>query len=244
MRASAALSEGVLASSMIALMSLRAACASLSTSASLASYSCLRSLYPISSGGSCIFAITIRRSARARSSNRILIRVRCAFAGMYLAVSSSSRWPTRPTINIDSTDVATMRTINPTAMATIRLLIDCLIIDPENFFKFRRVRVFEMSLPPCDSGLVMDGLKAMDRRWNALVARLQLQGKELRIMARLMQIAAVEPQAFLLRRLPHVALFTFPWAGVLCRIRAETPDLADLVGHFLTDEISDPAVHR
>lgn len=45
----------------------------------------------------------------------------------------------------------------------------------------------------CDSGLVIDGLKAMDRRWNALAARLQLQGKELRVMARLMQIAAVEP---------------------------------------------------
>ena len=47
-------------------------------------------------------------------------------------------------------------------------------------------------LPPT-SGLVIDGLKAIDRRWNALAARLQLQGKELRIMARLMQIAAVEP---------------------------------------------------
>ena len=78
----------------------------------------------------------MRRSASARSSDRILIRVRCALAGKYLAVSSSSRWPTRPTITIDSTDVATMRTINPTAMATIRRLIDCLIIDPENFLKF------------------------------------------------------------------------------------------------------------
>ena len=147
MRASAALSEGVLGSSMIALMSVRAACASLSISAPLASYSCLRSLYPASSGGSCIFAITMRRSARARSSDKILIRVRCALAGLYLAVSSSSRWPTRPTMIIDSTDVATMRMINPTAMATIRLLIDCLITDPENFFRLR-VRIFEMSRPP------------------------------------------------------------------------------------------------
>jgi hypothetical protein len=55
---------------------------------------------------------------------------------MYLAVSSSSKWPTRPTITIDKTDVATMSKINPTAIATIRRLIDCLIIDPENFVKF------------------------------------------------------------------------------------------------------------
>jgi hypothetical protein len=40
-----------------------------------------------------------------------------------------------------------MRTINPAAMATIRLLIDCLITDPENLFRLR-VKVFEMSRPP------------------------------------------------------------------------------------------------
>jgi hypothetical protein len=32
-------------------------------------------------------------------------------------------------------DVATIRMINPTAMAAIRLLTECLMIDPENFFK-------------------------------------------------------------------------------------------------------------
>jgi len=53
-----------------------------------------------------------------------------------LAVSSSSGWRIRATITIDKTDVATIRMINPTAMATIRRLIDCLIIDPEIFFKF------------------------------------------------------------------------------------------------------------
>src|SRR5271168_4718842 len=63
-------------------------------------------------------------------------------------------------------------------------------------------------------------------------------------MARLVQIAAVEPEAFLLRRLPHVALFAFPWAGVHGSIRAEPPDLADLVGHFPADEIGDKAIHR
>ena len=32
-------------------------------------------------------------------------------------------------------------------------------------------------------GLVIDGLQAIDRRWNAFVARFQLQGEELRVMA-------------------------------------------------------------
>ena len=31
--------------------------------------------------------------------------------------------------------------------------------------------------------LVMDGLQAIDRRWNAFVTRFQLQGEELRVMA-------------------------------------------------------------
>jgi hypothetical protein len=150
MRASAALSEGVLVSSMIALMSLRAACASLTTSESLASYNCLRVSYPISSGGSCIFAITIRRSARALSNDKILIRVKWVLTGVYLVVSSSSRRPTWPTITIDSTDVATMRMIKPTAMATIRLLIDRLIIDPDSF---RRLSVSAMEMAALPLGI-------------------------------------------------------------------------------------------
>src|ERR1700749_2546497 len=84
--------------------------------------------------------------------------------------------------------------------------------------------------------LVMDGLQAIDRRRNSFVACFQLQREELRIMARLMQIAAVEPQAVLLGRLPHVALFALPWAGVLGRVRAEPPNLADLVGRVPADE--------
>ena len=31
--------------------------------------------------------------------------------------------------------------------------------------------------------LVIDGLQAIDRRWNAFVARFELQGEELRVMA-------------------------------------------------------------
>jgi hypothetical protein len=37
---------------------------------------------------------------------------------------------------MDRTDVATIKTINPTAIATIRRRIDCLIIDPEKFLSF------------------------------------------------------------------------------------------------------------
>ena len=135
-------------SSMIALMSLRVACASPSTSASLASYSSLWALYPITSGGTSIFAITMRRRARARSSDNTLSCAKCAITGVYLADSSSSRWPTRPTITIDRTDIATMRMVNPTTIATIRRLIDCLIIDPDSFFKLFSVRVLGMAFAP------------------------------------------------------------------------------------------------
>ena len=48
----------------------------------------------------------------------------------------------------------------------------------------------------------------------AFHARLQLQRQVLRIVARLVQVAAVEPQRRLLRRLPHVALLAFPGSGV------------------------------
>ena len=49
-------------------------------------------------------------------------------------------------------------------------------------------------------------------------------------MAGLVQVAAVEPQRFLLRRLPNVAQLAFPRAGVLGGVGAEAPALADFVG--------------
>jgi len=76
------------------------------------------------------------------------MRAKCSLAGVYLTVISSNRWPTRPTITIDRRDVATIRTTNPTAIATIRRLIDCLIIEPENVFSFCSERVLEMALHP------------------------------------------------------------------------------------------------
>ncbi|MGY4351793.1 hypothetical protein ACVWXM_008286 [Bradyrhizobium sp. GM7.3] len=75
-RASAALSDGVLSSSMIALISFRAASASCSTWASVSLKIFSRAAKPSSSGGVCILAITMRRIASARSSERTLDRAR------------------------------------------------------------------------------------------------------------------------------------------------------------------------
>jgi len=61
---------------MIELISARAASASLPISARSASYSFRRSAKAASSGGDCIFAITILRSANACSSERTFIRAR------------------------------------------------------------------------------------------------------------------------------------------------------------------------
>src|SRR6266550_7043680 len=54
----------------------------------------------------------------------------------------------------------------------------------------------------------------------------------------------MEPKPLLLRRLPHISLFAFPWAWVFGRIRAQSPDLAYLVGDFPGDQVRGEAVHR
>ncbi|KAA3452615.1 hypothetical protein C7I87_00070 [Mesorhizobium sp. SARCC-RB16n] len=63
---------------------------------------------------------------------------------------------------------------------------------------------------PCD-GLAA----AVDRCGQAKLPGLQLQRQILRIVARLMEVAAMEPQRLLLGRLPHVALLAFPGTGVV-----------------------------
>src|SRR6476646_534730 len=55
-------------------------------------------------------------------------------------------------------------------------------------------------------------LQAIDRRREPVHARLGLQRQELRVVAILVQIAALKPERFLLRRLPHVALLALPRA--------------------------------
>src|ERR1700690_821200 len=64
---------------------------------------------------------------------------------------------------------------------------------------------------------------AVDRRGDALQARFQLQRQELGIVARLVQVATVEPQRLLMRRLPHVAQLALPGSRILAGIRAEAP---------------------
>src|ERR1700682_2281696 len=54
----------------------------------------------------------------------------------------------------------------------------------------------------------------------------------------------MEPEPALLCRLPHVALLALPGARVFGRVRVQSPDLAYLVGDFLRDQVSGPAVHR
>src|SRR3981081_3157765 len=93
------------------------------------------------------------------------------------------------------------------------------------------------------SAAVVDLLKSVNRRGNAFHSRLQLQGQKLRVVARLVQVTAMEPKPLLLWGLPHISLLTFPGARVFGRIRAQSPDLAHLVSDFLRDQIRGPAVH-
>src|SRR5277367_1544475 len=91
---------------------------------------------------------------------------------------------------------------------------------------------------------MVDLLKTVDRCVNAFHSRLQLEGQKLRVVAGLVQVTAMEPKPLLLRRLPHVSLLAFPWAGVFGRIRAQSPDLAYLVGDLPGDQIRSKTVHR
>src|ERR1035437_4314906 len=83
---------------------------------------------------------------------------------------------------------------------------------------------------PCTtSGQVMDLLKSVHGRRDALVPRLELKREIQRVVPRLVQVAAVKPQRRLLGRLPHVPLFALTGTWVLGRVRPQPPDLADLV---------------
>src|SRR5258708_3067690 len=94
------------------------------------------------------------------------------------------------------------------------------------------------------SAEMMDLLKAIHRRRNAFQPCLELERQKLRIMARLVQVTTMEPKRLLLGRLPHVSLLAFPRSWIFGRIRAEAPDLANLVGDLLGNKVRFPAVHR
>src|ERR1700722_502763 len=77
----------------------------------------------------------------------------------------------------------------------------------------------------------------------ALHARFELQGQVAGVVPRQGEVAAVEPQAVLGGRFPHVAQLALPRARVLRRARAESPDLPDLVGHVLADDAGGQLIH-
>src|SRR3954451_17588299 len=87
-------------------------------------------------------------------------------------------------------------------------------------------------------------LQAMHGRRNAFHSSLELERQKLRIVTRLVQVAAMKPKRLLLGRLPHISLLTFPWARVFSRVRAQSPNLAYLVSSSLGNQICCPAVHR
>src|SRR6266511_3110623 len=57
-----------------------------------------------------------------------------------------------------------------------------------------------------------------------------------------MQVPAMEPERRLLGRLPHVAHFAFPGAGVFAGVGSQPPALAHFVGHFLGYNFGGPSV--
>jgi hypothetical protein len=63
-------------------------------------------------------------------------------------------------------------------------------------------------------------------------------------VARLVQVAAVEPQGLLLGRLPHVAQLAFPGAGVLGVSEPRPQHLPTLSATSCEISFGRPAVHR
>src|ERR1700710_941282 len=84
----------------------------------------------------------------------------------------------------------------------------------------------------------------VDRGRKPFHSRLQLKRQILRVMARLMQVAALEPETRLLRRLPHIAQLALPGTWILGGVGAEAPALADPIRDLWADQLGGPAVHR
>src|ERR1700751_4308611 len=94
------------------------------------------------------------------------------------------------------------------------------------------------------SARVMRLLQSVNRRRQALHARLDLKREYERIVARQVKVATVEPEARLLGRLPHVSWLALPWARIAWNAGAEPPALADLVRNVLGNDGRHRAVHR
>src|SRR6187431_3639498 len=83
----------------------------------------------------------------------------------------------------------------------------------------------------------------IDRRGQPFHPRLDLQRDVQRVETALHQIAALEPQALLCGRFPHVAQLAFPGTGIPCSARAQAPAWADLALHFRRDQFAHPFAH-
>src|SRR5438270_8428826 len=93
------------------------------------------------------------------------------------------------------------------------------------------------------STAVMDLMKSVHGCVEADRPGLELQREIERVVSRLVQVSAVEPQRLDLGGLPHIALLALPGAGILCGARPQPPYLADAIGDLLGDEVGRPAVH-
>ena len=86
-------------------------------------------------------------------------------------------------------------------------------------------------------------LQLVNWRWNAFHARLDLERQKLRIMPRLVQVSTMKPKRILLRRLPHILLFTLPRAGVFWSVGPQSPAFPDFVRGVLIYQIGNLTVH-
>src|ERR1700674_571444 len=90
---------------------------------------------------------------------------------------------------------------------------------------------------------VMDLLKSVYRRRNSFHPGLELKAQVQGVVARLVQVAPVEPERLLLGGLPHVAQLALPRSGVLGGFRPKTPTLTNLRRNLWRDQIRRPTIH-
>src|SRR5690606_28223261 len=125
--------------------------------------------------------------------------------------------PRRPAVISQSLPVPGQADLHATLILALRFVTNRRIHGRVAPAGVRERRVGEL----CRSAEVVHLLQPVDRGREALVTRLELQRQVERVVPRLVQVAAVEPQAVLLRGLPHVALLALPGAGVLGGVGAQ-----------------------
>src|SRR5713101_9785470 len=91
---------------------------------------------------------------------------------------------------------------------------------------------------------VVNFLESVDGCRDSLHSRFELKSQKLRVVPRLVQVAAMKPERLLLGGLPHVAQLPLPWPRVVGGVRPESPTPADLRCNLWRDQIRRPSVHR